>query len=127
MAAAQAQGLDWTLLAAQGYAESGFNPKAVSYAGAQGIAQFMPGTWPQWGKGDPFNPADAIPAQAAFMKWLMDYMRSKGKNPPYDWAIMGYLHGPAGALKYSSLSSFPAASQGYLNKIKSQAAQYRAL
>ena len=33
-----------TLLAAQLYAESGFNPFAVSPAGAQGIAQFMPGT-----------------------------------------------------------------------------------
>ena len=32
------------LLAAQLYAESGFNPFATSAAGAQGIAQFMPGT-----------------------------------------------------------------------------------
>src|SRR5215207_2994289 len=31
------------MLAAQLMAESGFNPRAVSPAGAQGIAQFMPG------------------------------------------------------------------------------------
>jgi hypothetical protein len=62
------------LLAAQIQVESAWNPAAVSPAGAQGIAQFMPGTWSTWGRdrnGDgvasPFQPADAIPAQAAFM------------------------------------------------------------
>ena len=32
------------VLAAQLYAESGFNPFAAAAPGAQGIAQFMPGT-----------------------------------------------------------------------------------
>lgn len=61
------------LLAAQIYQESGFDPKAVSPTGAQGIAQFEPGTWKTWsspsdgdGLQDPFNPADAIPAMARF-------------------------------------------------------------
>jgi cell wall-associated NlpC family hydrolase len=61
------------LLAAQSYQESGWNPNAVSPTGAQGIAQFEPGTWPHWtstkdgdGKEDPFNPADAIPAMARY-------------------------------------------------------------
>jgi cell wall-associated NlpC family hydrolase len=61
------------LLAAQLYQESGFNPKAVSPTGAQGIAQFEPGTWPHWsspndgdGKQDPFVAADAIPAAARY-------------------------------------------------------------
>lgn len=61
------------LLAAQSYQESGWNPNAVSPTGAQGIAQFEPGTWPGWasakdgdGKKNPFNPADAIPAMARY-------------------------------------------------------------
>ena len=62
-----------TLLAAQLYAESGFNPFAVSPAGARGIAQFMPGTARAYGLRDPFDagrgdpgpgPADARPAAA---------------------------------------------------------------
>jgi cell wall-associated NlpC family hydrolase len=61
------------LLAAQLYQESGFDPNAVSSTGAQGIAQFEPGTWPSWtsktdgdGQENPFNPADAIPAAARY-------------------------------------------------------------
>ena len=44
------------LLAAQIYAESGFNPFAVSPAGARGIAQFMPGTARTYGLRNPFDP-----------------------------------------------------------------------
>ena len=40
--------------------ESRFKPHAVSHAGAQGIAQFMPGT-AQWrGLADPFEPSRAL-------------------------------------------------------------------
>ncbi|MGR7000044.1 lytic transglycosylase domain-containing protein [Yinghuangia aomiensis] len=44
-----------------------------SPVGAQGIAQFMPGTWPQWatdgngdGRRDPFDAEDAIPSAARY-------------------------------------------------------------
>lgn len=48
-------------------AESGFNPHAVSPAGAQGISQFMPGTAAGYGLHDPFDPVAAIDAQAHLM------------------------------------------------------------
>lgn len=61
------------LLAAQLYVESGFNPAAVSAAGAEGIAQFMPATWATHGVdangdgvADIWDPADAIPSAAAY-------------------------------------------------------------
>lgn len=44
------------LLAAQLMAESGFDPGAVSPAGARGIAQFMPTTAATYGLRDPFDP-----------------------------------------------------------------------
>ena len=59
------------LLAAQLMAESGFNPRAVSPAGAQGIAQFMPGTAAGYGLRDPFDPVAAIDAQAHLMSDLL--------------------------------------------------------
>ena len=64
------------LLAAQLMAESGFNPRAVSPAGAQGIAQFMPGTAAGYGLRDPFDPVAAIDAQAHLMSDLLRRFRS---------------------------------------------------
>jgi hypothetical protein len=60
------------LLAAQLMAESNFNPFAVSPAGAQGIAQFMPGTAALYGLDDPFDAPAAIDAQAHLMSDLLD-------------------------------------------------------
>jgi hypothetical protein len=59
------------LLSAQLMAESNFNPFAVSPVGAQGIAQFMPGTAAQYGLDDPFDAPAAIDAQAHLMSDLL--------------------------------------------------------
>jgi hypothetical protein len=59
------------LLAAQLYAESGFNPFARSPAGAEGIAQFMPGTAGAYGLANPYDPGAAIDAQAHLMSDLL--------------------------------------------------------
>jgi hypothetical protein len=64
------------LLAAQLMAESGFNPRAVSPAGALGIAQFMPSTARSYGLRDPFNPVAAIDAQAHLMSDLLRQFHS---------------------------------------------------
>lgn len=50
--------------------ESGFNPEVVSSAGAQGVAQFMPKVAEEWGLDDPFDPHQALPASARFLRAL---------------------------------------------------------
>ncbi len=48
-----------------------FTPFATSGAGAQGIAQFMPGTARTYGLKNPFNAAEAIDAQGRLMRDLL--------------------------------------------------------
>jgi Transglycosylase SLT domain/SPOR domain len=50
--------------------ESRFDPKAVSRAGAQGVAQFMPATASRRGLADPFNPNEAIAHSAKLLRDL---------------------------------------------------------
>ncbi|HKP20031.1 MAG TPA: transglycosylase SLT domain-containing protein [Thermoleophilaceae bacterium] len=86
--AAQRWSVSAQLLAAQLYAESGFNPFARSPAGAQGIAQFMPGTAAAMGLADPFDPDAAINAQAHLMRDLL------GRFGSVPLALAAYNAGP---------------------------------
>ncbi len=76
------------LLAAQLQQESGFNSRSVSSAGAQGIAQFMPGTARSYGLSDPFDAPAAINAQAHLMH---DLLRRFASVP---LALAAYNAGP---------------------------------
>ena len=87
--AAQRWNVSATLLAAQLYAESNFNPFAKSPAGAQGIAQFMPGTAAAYGLENPFDAERAIDAQAHLMR---DLLRDFSSVP---LALAAYNAGPA--------------------------------
>ncbi len=111
------------LLAAQLYQESAFDPKAVSPAGAQGIAQFMPGTWPNWssphdgdGKQDVFNPADAIPAAARYDCALA---RQVAKTPgdQVNNMLAAYNAGPGAVLAAGGVPSI-AETQNYVKNIR---------
>lgn len=66
-AAAGRHGLDPNFFARLIWRESLFDAGAVSPAGAEGIAQFMPETARLRGLGDAFNPAEALEASAAYL------------------------------------------------------------
>ncbi|KEP70171.1 lytic transglycosylase [Thioclava dalianensis] len=65
--AADEAGLDPGYFARLLWRESRYDPAALSPAGAQGIAQFMPGTAKLRGLADPYNPAQAIEASARYL------------------------------------------------------------
>jgi hypothetical protein len=67
---AAAHGLPVGFLTRLIWKESRFEPGAVSPKGAQGIAQFMPGTAKLRGLADPFDPRKAIPAAARYLSEL---------------------------------------------------------
>jgi hypothetical protein len=58
--------------------ESRFDPGAVSPAGAQGIAQFMPGTARLRGLGNAFAPAEAMVRAAEYLRFLVDRFGNLG-------------------------------------------------
>ena len=68
--AAKQEGLPVNFFTRLIWRESSFQPGAVSPAGAQGVAQFMPGTASDRGLADPFDPASAIPASAKLLAEL---------------------------------------------------------
>ncbi|MBA3864836.1 MAG: transglycosylase SLT domain-containing protein [Solirubrobacterales bacterium] len=98
------------LLAGQEMAESGFDPNAGSPAGAAGIAQFMPGTAASYGLRDPFDPAEAIDAEAHLMSDLIGQFGSP------ELALAAYNAGPAPVEACHCIPPYPE-TQAYVTRI----------
>jgi hypothetical protein len=98
------------LLAAQLMAESNFNPYAGSPAGAQGIAQFMPSTAAAYGLVNPYDPEEAIDAQAHLMS---DLLRQFG-DPSL--ALAAYNAGPAPVEACDCVPGYPE-TRAYVSRI----------
>ena len=109
-AAASRWNVSAALLAAQLMAESGFNPFAVSPAGASGIAQFMPATAAAYGLSDPFDAPAAIAAQAHLMS---DLLRQFGR---VELALAAYNAGPGAVAACDCIPPYPE-TQAYVARI----------
>jgi hypothetical protein len=108
--AAQRWSVSAALLAAQLYAESNFNPFAVSSAGARGIAQFMPGTARSYGLSNPFDAAASIDAQAHLMR---DLLRQFASVP---LALAAYNAGAGAVARCGCIPPYPE-TRGYVARI----------
>lgn len=114
--------LNPALLAAQLYQESGFNPNARSPAKAEGIAQFIPGTWATHGVDgdgdgdrDVWDPNDAIPSAASYDCELAKYV----KDVPGDTSanmLAAYNAGAYAVIKYGGVPPYKE-TQGYVKTI----------
>lgn len=114
-AAGDQYGVDPVLLKEMARQESGFNPRATSPAGAEGIMQFMPGTAAGLGI-DPLNPAQAITGAARLMaNYLHDYNGDTAK------ALAAYNAGPAEVARYGGVPPF-AETQEYVAHITARVA-----
>lgn len=105
------------LLAAQIDQESGWDPTAVSSAGAEGISQFMPGTWPSWdqppavpGPDTPFVPADAIMAQGRYdcaLAQAVAGVASENDDDITSLMLAAYNAGPAAVIAADGIPDIP--------------------
>ena len=68
---------DWRLLASLIYQESHFDPRAQSWAGAQGLMQIMPSIQKQFRVSDPFRPEDNIRGGVETLLWLNDFFTTR--------------------------------------------------
>ncbi|WP_189265905.1 C40 family peptidase [Streptomyces fuscichromogenes] len=114
--------LNPALLAAQLYQESGFNPKAQSPAAAQGIAQFIPGTWATHGIDgngdgvrDVWDPNDAIPSAASYDCQLASYVKDVPGNVS-DNMLAAYNAGAYAVIKYKGVPPYKE-TQNYVKTI----------
>jgi len=68
--------------------ESGYDAKAVSRKGAQGLMQLMPKTAQRFGVRNVFDPMENVRGGALYLKWLLDYF-----NGNLRLALAGYNAG----------------------------------
>ncbi len=100
------------LLAAVAKQESGFDPTAVSPAGARGLMQLMPGTADGLGVKDSFDPAQAVDGAARLLRDLID------RFGRFDLALAGYNAGPGAVLRYDGIPPYPE-TQNYVRSVMS--------
>ncbi|MGH1587822.1 lytic transglycosylase domain-containing protein [Methylobacterium phyllosphaerae] len=98
--------------------ESGLNHRAVSRAGAQGVAQFMPATAAERGLVDPFDPFEAIPKAAEFLREQRAAFGSLGL------AAAAYNAGPQRVRNWlAGRSLLPQETRAYVAKITGRSAE----
>lgn len=98
--------------------ESNFDPKSVSRAGAQGIAQFMPGTARWRGLSDPFEPTEALYESA---RWLGELRNQFGN---LGLAAAAYNAGPRRVKDWiAGRGQLPRETRAYVRIITGRAAE----
>jgi cell wall-associated NlpC family hydrolase len=104
-------GVSPKLLAAVAKVESGYNPKAVSPAGAQGLMQLMPSTAKGLGVKNSFDPEQAINGAAK----LLAHNLKEFKSVPL--ALAAYNAGGGAVHKYGGIPPF-SETQAYVPKVQ---------
>ncbi|BCJ43113.1 hypothetical protein GCM10010168_01450 [Actinoplanes ianthinogenes] len=99
------------LLAAVAKVESGYDPKAVSPAGARGMMQLMPGTARGLGVDDPFDPEQAVDGAARMLKGLLKEFKS------VPLALAAYNAGGGAVHRYGGIPPF-SETQAYVPKVQ---------
>lgn len=119
--AAKRHGVDPALIRAIIMAESGYNPRAISGIGAQGLMQLMPKTAESLGVVDSFNPEHNIKAGVKYFKQLLNQFEGD--------VILALAAYNAGARKVRKHEGVPPikATQRYIRKVVKYYQNYKVL
>ena len=115
--AAAKYGVEPDLVRAVVRAESGFNPAAVSPAGARGLMQLMPGTAQAMGVSDAFDPGQNVDAGVRYLKQQID------RFGDVRLALAAYNAGPNAVAKYGGVPPYRE-TRDYVNRVLSYRAVY---
>lgn len=117
-AAAEGQHIPVGFLTRLIWQESSFRAEATSPAGAQGIAQFMPGTARERGLDDPFDPEKAVPASAALLGELAARFGNLGL------AAAAYNGGPKRVADWlAGRGGLPPETRDYVERVTGRSAE----
>jgi hypothetical protein len=117
--AASEYGIDPAVIKAVIMAESGFDPQAISYAGAQGLMQLMPRTARALGIDDALDPQASILGGTRYLKHLLERF---GGN--LELALAAYNAGSRNVRRHNGIPPFKA-TRRYIAKIKVYHHYYR--
>ncbi len=110
---AEEVGIEAALLQAVVQQESGFNPRAVSPAGAAGLMQLMPATARRFGVRDRFDPAQNLRGGARYLAWLLHHF-----DQDLDLALAGYNAGEGSVRRYGNRVPPFAETQAYVSAVR---------
>lgn len=110
--AAQKYDLPVNLITSVIRAESNFDVKAVSRAGAQGLMQLMPATARELGVNNPFDITENIDAGSRYLRKMLDSFEGNLKL-----ALAAYNAGPEAVLKYGGKVPPYRETQQYVKRV----------
>lgn len=116
--ASRANGVPAGLVRAVMMAESAGDPSAVSYAGAQGLMQLMPGTASGCGIANPFDPVQNVGCGTSYLHSLLVRYHNNVKL-----AVAAYNAGPGAVDRYGGIPPYPE-TRAYVSRVLSAYRSY---